>query len=434
MSDEEDIEPHERTLARALEAWSRDWSEARLTDYDIALALEMAIAERYAAVGLERGVYTSKGYLGSYPTVAFCARLRDDIIRLASYFSNFDSNTDEWHLRYVDGIIRYSEEYIEQSEYPLDTPPTKGMSDYSSVATDSWRRFASNCRHWLRKLRYVDASRQSYYTHCTIQNISERINEPELNHSEIEEADAELVAGTTPKWLADLTEQYACSEESIEYYRSSLEDAPELFDIITDRNGEFYSGLFTRNTSPLQGDVYIVPTSRREPNYYYSIQAHTSLGYHKPYFIKHYEATIKTAGTCATQEYEYEVSYNESCTYTEVNRSFSVDGSRSVEDVVERTKNWAEYYVNALEYTQNNIPLTLTQYERGRLNSTGIIVHSFSTVSVLPVLTGQRDILSPSKPDKPPNYDYDSKSYFAFDTFTLNIIIDYNTGYSFKEE
>lgn len=432
MADEDDIEPHERTLARALDAWNQDWSEARLTDYDIALALEMAIAERYAAVGLEYDSYES--YLGSYPTVAFCTRVRDDIIRLASHFCNFDSYTDEWHLRYVDGIIRYSEEYIEQSEYPLDTPPLKGMSDYSSVATDSWRRFALNCRHWLRKLRYVDASQQSYYTHCTIQNISERINEPELNHSDIEEKDTELIAGAPLNWLADSTEQYAESEESFGYYRSSIEDDPELLDIITDRIGEFYSGLFTRNTSPLQGDVYIVPTSRREPNYWYDIHAYTSLGYYKPYFKKHYEATIKTAGTCVTLEYEYEVPYEESCTYTEVNRSFSPDGSRSVEDVVERTGHWTGPNTYLLSYWQDNIPLTLTQYERGRLNPTGIQVHSFSTVSVLPVLTGQRDILLPSKPDELPNYAYDGKSYSALDTFTLNIIIDYNTGYSFKEE
>lgn len=430
MSDEEDIEPHERTLARALEAWSRDWSEARLTDYDIALALEMAIAERYAAVGLEHDSYES--YLGSYPTVAFCTRVRDDIIRLSPYFCNFESNTDEWYLRYINGVIQYSEEYIEQSEYPLDTPPLEGMSDFSNATTEYWRRFVLNCRYWLGKFRYFDASSQSYYTHRTHQSISERDIEPELNYSEIEEADAELVAGETPKWLANKTYQYAESEVDWNYYQTSANDQPELLDRIVSRWGDFYSGLHTRNTSPLTGTVYILPRSRQEPNYYYEICANTSLGYYQPYYEKGFDATIKIAGTCVTHEYEFEVSYDDSCTYTEINRTFSADGSRSIEEFEEYTGYWANN--TNFSYYEIDIPLTLTQFERGRLNPIDIEIQGFSTVKVLPVETGTRSVMLPSPPDAPPDFAYTFKDYEALENYYLNIIIDYNTGYSFKEE
>lgn len=431
MSDEEDIEPHERTLARALEAWSRDWSEARLTDYDIALALEMAIAERYAAVGLEHDSYES--YLGSYPTAAFCARVRDDIIRLSPCFCNFDSNTDEWHLRYVDGIIQYSEEYIEQSEYPLDTPPLEGMSDFSNAATEYWRRFVLNCRYWLGKFRYFDASSQSYYTHHTFQSISERDIEPELNYSEIEEADAELVAGETPKWLANKTSQYVEAEVDWFYSQTSANEQPELVDRIVSRYGHFYTGLNTRNTSPLTGTVFILPTSHYEPNYSVTIYVNTSLGYYPPYFEKYYSAIKKAVGVCVTDEYEYEVSYDEDiCTYTKTNRIFSADGSRMIEETEERTGHWDNY--SGYTYSQTDIPLTLTQFERGRLNPIDIEIQGFTTVEVLPVKTGTQSVMLPYPPDAPPDFAYNSKSYEGYDHYYLNIIIDYNTGYSFTEK
>lgn len=434
MSDEEEIEPHEKILARAIDAWNRDWlNDARLTDYDIALALEMAIAERKSAIGV-----AMIPALTSFPTGAFCKSVYDDIMYLAGGFCNFDEETRDWYINYSDGIPNYSEDYIADEEakhnHPISPVPMKGAIDYSQEATTDWREFANNCKYWLSKFRYVNKSQNSYYTHKTYYGYDSIDGESYYNS----EDDYEV--GET-KWLASNRQQEASSSLEEDWNVSWDFDremyVKEDYSERRDSHIERYTGLCANNQSCLSASVFIVPMP------YYSYPRY-SYGYHTTTsasgnigVLSEFRAELINNKDCVYEEVEetqhrIPSSYGEDeVSYEVIERDFSYDGSRYIESKEERTED-AKVNPSSFRWDENGLnPLIFKEYTRGRLNDTNIKINGFSQAIIIPKETGGEFLPPPQRPNIPP-YFFSGHDFGNGEDFKLGVIFDFNHGYSFK--
>lgn len=157
-------------MAEALGWWDDDFQGARLTDAAAFAAVEMAIAERAAAVGATGQITTSPSggsfYCISRPVVERLQAMRDRIVELAASFANLDPGTDEHCNGYVNSIPNWTRDDIARSEHPMSGIPMAGELDQSPGQNARIGAFLADCKYWLCKLRKVDATDLAWYSRC----------------------------------------------------------------------------------------------------------------------------------------------------------------------------------------------------------------------------------------------------------------------------
>ena len=255
-----------------------DFTQATITEARCYDALKAALAERCAAACAGTGYSIffpcDDQWDDATPDLTRLTRLRQALHNLAPKFVRLEDERYAWQA-WSRFPIAYAAADLMKGEHSLAILPAPGTPEAHRVLLDVYRTFLENCAWWLRQFRYVDVSRQSFYTRRSTARGSIYVedyhvfDEPRHEESGAEPEtfmaapEHERIGSRSPP---DATrETIRCSHSDDDRYEDSFLGRAKGWRYDYERyqyrsvDATALSGLVVRNGSGLDGRLLLVP-------------------------------------------------------------------------------------------------------------------------------------------------------------------------------
>lgn len=380
-------------------AWA-DFTQATITEAKYYDALKAALAERCAAACAGTGYCVffpdEDQWCDATPDLTRLALLRQALRDLAPKFVRLEDERYAWQA-WSRFPIAYAAADLMKGEHSLAILPAPGTPEANGALLEVYRTFLGNCAWWLRRFRYVDVSRQSFYTRRSTARGSIDVEDYHINgkprHSESGAEPETFMAdpvheSTGTRRPPDATgETIRCAHSDNDHYGDHFDQAEGVWRYDYSRtqyrsvSATAYSGLVVRNGSGLEGRLLLVPcysqssrgthpTWRVDNDFIDSVMPTSgfddgdrmaeTVTYVQTDREKHGGDWLETYGSVfrGRQWYErigeHSTAIRHEGTYERTSTTWSLDGSRShAETETEESTDWYNYTI--LERTELSI-------------------------------------------------------------------------------